>query len=376
MSKDVSDAVKGLDRKAAALKIQSSITDLPPIDQKEAHKLPPIKKAKKLIEIPMPLPDQLIEGVLHKGSTMIYGGGAKTNKTFALMDMGISVATGRDWWNLKTAKGKVLYLDFELPEVFFANRLNKIADEKKVSVEELADLDVWNLRGHATDMSELTEEILERIKETKYSLIIVDPIYKVLGERDENSAGDINSLLNEFEKIAVASGASVVAGHHFSKGSQAGKEAMDRVSGSGVFARSPDAMVTITKHEEKDAYTVEATLRHLKSLDPFCVEWKYPLMVRNSNLDPQKLKKPGAAQRRFTDKQVFDLLNDGPLTTGEWKAKAKKELGMSDRAFADYKAGLVNAKMVHQPQGKNGSWHQGAPLVQQAQTPTAQPPKK
>lgn len=245
-----------------------------------------------------------------------------------------------------------------------------------LSAEELADLDVWNLRGHATDMSELTEEILERITDTKYSLIIVDPIYKVLGERDENSAGDINSLLNEFERIAVASGASVVAGHHFSKGSQASKEALDRVSGSGVFARSPDAMVTITKHEEKDAYTVETTLRHLKSLDPFCVEWKYPLMVRNASLDPAKLKKPGAAQKRFTDKQVFELLDEGPLTTGEWKAKAKRELGMSDRTFADYKAGLVSAKMVHQPEGKSGSWHSGGPPVQQTQTPSAQPPKK
>jgi hypothetical protein len=307
---------------------------------------------------------------------MIYGGGAKTNKTFALMDMAISVAAGREWWNLKTIKGKVLYMDFELPEAFFANRLNKIADEKKVAVDELKDLDVWNLRGHATDMSELTEEILNRIKTTEYSLIICDPIYKVLGDRDENSAGDINSLLNEFEMIAVESGAAIVAGHHFSKGAQGNKEALDRVSGSGVFARSPDAMVTITKHQEKDAYTVETTLRHLKSLDPFCVEWKYPLMVRNASLDPAKLKKPGAAQKKFSDDEFLDLLMDGALTTGKWKEKAMQELKMSDGTFNSYKKRLITDSKVHQVPGKVAVWQLGPPVVQQTQKHIAQPKKE
>jgi hypothetical protein len=293
------------------------------------------------------------------------------------MDMAISVAAGRDWWNLKTTKGKVLYMDFELPEVFFANRLNKIADEKKVAVDELKDLDVWNLRGHATDMSELTEEILNRIKTTEYSLIICDPIYKVLGDRDENSAGDINSLLNEFEMIAVESGAAIVAGHHFSKGSQGSKEALDRVSGSGVFARSPDAMVTITKHEEKDAYTVETTLRHLKSLDPFCVEWKYPLMVRNASLDPAKLKKPGAAQKKYSDAELIAFLHDKPLASGVWGKLAEEKFGMKNRTFMAYKSRLKDEGVVEE---ENGLWRltfrQSGRSVQQTQTHIAQPKKE
>lgn len=36
-------------------------------------------------------------------------------------------------------------------------------------------------------------------------LIAIDPIYKVMGKRDEKSAGDINSLMNELDKLAVAS---------------------------------------------------------------------------------------------------------------------------------------------------------------------------
>lgn len=76
----------------------------------------------------------------------------------------------------------------------------------------------------------------------------------------------------------------------------AGKEAMDRVSGSGVFSHSPDALVTITRHEQRDIYVVEMPLRHLRSPDPFCVQWEYPMMVRAVDLDPTKLKRGGVAQ--------------------------------------------------------------------------------
>ncbi len=293
------------------------------------------------------LPTEIISGVLHKGSVMINGGGAKTNKTFALMDMALSVASGSAWWDNQTVAGKVLYVDFELSEQFWKNLLDRIVQEKGITQEQLRNLDVWNLRGHAADIDVLRDEILHRLSTTNYSLIIVDPIYKVLGDRDENSAGDITSMMNVFEKMAVDSGAAIVLGHHFSKGNQAGKEAMDRVSGSGVFSRSPDALVTITRHEQRDIYAVEMTLRHLRSPEPFCVQWEYPMMVRAVDLDPTKLKRGGGGQPKFDKNAFLALLNPTPLTTKEWKERAMAELHMSDGTFGTYKRTAANANKVH-----------------------------
>ena len=53
---------------------------------------------------------------------------------------------------------------------------------------------------------------------------------------------------------------------------QAGKEAIDRIGGSGVFARDPD-VITMTPHEEKDAYIIDLTLRALPQIQPFVVRW-------------------------------------------------------------------------------------------------------
>src|SRR5208282_4805856 len=98
---------------------------------------------------------------------------------------------------------------------------------------------------------------------------------------------------NAVESLSVESGAAVAFGAHYSKGNQAGKEAIDRISGSGVFARDPDTILNFTRHEETDAFTVDATLRNFKPIAPLCVRWQYPLMRRDESLDPAKLKKVG-----------------------------------------------------------------------------------
>lgn len=321
--------------------------------------LPPIEKASALIRRALPLPPELVEGLLYCGSTMIYGGGAKTNKTFAMMDLAVSVATGTPWWNLQTSKGRVLYIDFELEKRFFRARLEKISNAKGVTLEAMDDIDVWNLRGHAADLSTLVEEIIERGRTTSYSLIIIDPLYKVLGKRDENSAGDINSLMNELDKIAVASGASIVVGHHFSKGNQAGKESIERISGSGVFSRSPDAILIITPHEEEDVYTVETTLRNHKRMEPFCVRWDHPLMVRSLDHNPAKLKVAGRKKEEYPADLLLIPLQEGSLTTTEWKKKVMDATGMGDGTFNGKKRKLEEDKRVIK--NDDGKWRTAIP---------------
>jgi RecA-family ATPase len=43
--------------------------------------------------------------------------------------------------------------------------------------------------------------------------------------------------MNEMEEIAIKTGAAVVFAAHFSKGNQAAKSSIDRISGSGCFCK-------------------------------------------------------------------------------------------------------------------------------------------
>jgi hypothetical protein len=294
--------------------------------------LPPIEDTAELISKPLDLPDDVIEGVLHRGAKMVLGGASKSFKTWTLTDLAISVATGTDWLGkFATHRGRVLYINLELPRSWFTKRVRIVCDERQINLES-GYLKVWNLRGYAADLSKLLPELLREIAPGDYVLIIVDPIYKLLGARDENKAGDIAGLLNEIESLAVKTGAAVAFGAHYSKGNQSQKEVIDRIGGSGVFSRDPDSILNFTRHEAEDCFTVDATLRNHPPITPFVVRWEYPLMCVESALDPARLKQSGAAVKQFHAAQLSELLTR-PMSAADFRQVADDETGMSRSTF-------------------------------------------
>ena len=201
----------------------------------------------------------------------------------------------------------------------------------------------YTLRGMVDGIEKMSDMLIRDLIHHDFTLIIVDPIYKALGDRDENKAGDVASLCNELERIAVRTGAAMAFGAHYSKGNQAAKESIDRIGGSGVFARDPDSILTMTAHQEEGCFTVDATLRNFPPLKPFVVRWDWPLFTRNEILDPDQLKQPKRASRgasgqfelKFSENDIYDILqktNDGRKPT-EILNIAKEQIGMKDRTF-------------------------------------------
>lgn len=267
--------------------------------------LPPILPGGEFMGQPEPEPPQLVDGVLHQGAKMVLGGPSKARKSWSLIDLMLSVSTGSPWWGFSTCPGRALYLNFELPAFALQYRITRIAAAKGIA--DFTGFDIWNLRGHATDFSALIPKILGRIRDTGYSLILIDPIYKGLGSRNENDAGDIASLLNEVEQLAAKSGAAAVFGAHFSKGNQSGKESIDRIGGSGVFARDPDVILTMTPHEEDDAHVIDLTLRALPPVKPFVVRWCESIFITDREADPARLKAPQGNPKSEKAKATYKM---------------------------------------------------------------------
>ncbi len=267
--------------------------------------LPRILPGHEFMARPEDEPPQLVEGVLHQGAKMVLGGPSKARKSWSLIDLMLSVSTGSPWWGFPTRRGRSLYLNFELPAFALQYRLRSIAAAK--GIDDFTGFDLWNLRGHATDFTALIPKILGRIRDTGYALVLIDPIYKGLGDRNENDAGDIASLLNEIERLAVKSGAAVVFGAHFSKGNQAGKDSIDRIGGSGVFARDPDVILTMTPHEDDDAHVIDLTLRALPPVKPFVVRWGGAIFATDRAADPERLKAVQGPQRKDRPKGTYKM---------------------------------------------------------------------
>lgn len=194
----------------------------------------------------------LIDGVLRQGHKMLIAGPSKAGKSFALIGMCVSIAEGLPWFGWECAQGRVLYVNLELDRASCLHRFRDVYKAMGAVPNNLANIDVWNLRGKSKPMDELAPSLIRRALKTRPIAVIIDPIYKVI-TGDENSADQMAQFCNNFDKVADSLGCAVIYCHHHSKGSQGQKRSMDRASGSGVFARDPDALLDMIElHVSED----------------------------------------------------------------------------------------------------------------------------
>lgn len=200
---------------------------------------------------PPELSPPLIEGVLRQGHKMLLAGPSKAGKSYALIELCAAIAEGCKWLGFKCAQGKVMYVNLELDRASCLHRFKDVYNALGLAPSHISNIDIWNLRGKSVPMDKLAPKLIRRAQKKDYIAVIIDPIYKII-TGDENSADQMAHFCNQFDKVCSEVGCAVIYCHHHSKGGQGGKKSMDRASGSGVFARDPDALLDLTELEVTD----------------------------------------------------------------------------------------------------------------------------
>lgn len=241
----------------------------------------------------------LIEGILREGHKMLIAGPSKAGKSFALIQLCISIAEGRPWFGFDCTQGKVLYVNLELDRASCLHRFKDVYEALDQQPSNIGNISIWNLRGKSLPMDQLAPKLIRRAQKRNYKAIIIDPIYKVI-TGDENSADQMANFCNQFDKVCTELKCAVIYCHHHSKGSQIGKRSMDRASGSGVFARDPDALLDLLELELENmnedklqdapidtsqctAWRMEGTLREYPKFKPVDLWFEYPIHKVDTN---------------------------------------------------------------------------------------------
>lgn len=223
----------------------------------------------------------LIHGLLRQGHKMLMAGPSKAGKSFSLIELVIAIAEGIKWLAWQCERGKVLYVNLELDRASCLHRFKDVYTALGLSGQHIDNIDIWNLRGKSVPMDKLAPKLIRRAQKKNYIAVIIDPIYKVL-TGDENSADQMAHFTNQFDKIATELGASVIYCHHHSKGSQGGKKSMDRASGSGVFARDPDALIDLVELEITEALLKQEENKVICSIYERYFKQHNPVYLRDS----------------------------------------------------------------------------------------------
>lgn len=278
---------------------------------------------------PPPLAEPLIEGIIRRGHKMLISGPSKAGKSYLLIELCVSIANGMEWLGHQCHQGRVLYVNLEIDERSVLNRIESIYETLGLPPTNAGNLEIWNLRGKAVPLDQLVPKLIRRVKGRRFDAIVIDPIYKVI-TGDENNASDMGAFCNQFDKICAETGCSTIYCHHHSKGAQGGKKAMDRASGSGVFARDPDAQLDIIELEltpdirnnvaepGATAWRLESSLREFPNIQPVNFWFEHPVHRLDTSGELEKLFPTGSAQanlqksgkRSMTDEDKIAAVRD------------------------------------------------------------------
>lgn len=288
-----------------------------------------------LILNPPPLAPEIIHGLLRKGHKFLLSGASKSGKSFALIELAIAFSQGTEWFGFKCEKAKVCYINLEIDRPSAIDRFGIITDALKIDRRVIENIKLINLRGKAKPLNELVPELVKDLRDSQIDVIIIDPIYKVI-TGDENNATEMAQFCNQFDILCDKLHTTVIYAHHHSKGTQGGKSAQDRASGSGVFARDPDAIMDIVelevdddfKNKEADydapAWNVECVTREFKKPKDRKVWFKFPLHIVDTSGQLDKFypkgdihnavkNSPSAIKSRMKEQlpDAYQLLDDG-----------------------------------------------------------------
>lgn len=239
-------------------------------------------------------------GLLRRGHVGVESGPSKAGKSWHALELCVAVATGTGWCGFTCAAGVALYVNLEIDGRSCLHRLKAVAEAVDPSAdfgrEVAGGVYVLNLRGTAASTDEYADHIIGEANAIGgVALIVIDPL-GMYSDADENSNSQMKCVMASLNRIATETGASVLTVHHYAKGRAGGKLAIDRASGAGMIARSPDCIIDLAPLEPPDddaadalgdatAWRMTATLREFRPIAPVDLIFSWPRHLPSSSLE-------------------------------------------------------------------------------------------
>ena len=308
----------------------------------------------------------IIAGLLREGEIMNVIAAPKTGKSWLVLNLALSVATGRPWLDFPALPGRVLLIDNELHPETLANRIPRVADAMDLPLADVKDaFYVETLRGRLVDLYRM-EPYFRSLPVGFFKVIILDAFYRFIPrDTDENDNGTMANLYNVLDRCAAHLKTGFVLVHHTTKGLQSEKSVTDVGAGAGSQSRAADCHFVMRPHEEDGCLSVDAVTRSWPSPESFVIRKEFPLWVLDPALDPKNLKKPGQGSRGRRDDDA------GPPPAPRWtvesfvgrfvsaepKSKAAVLAAANQEGLSDYLAGRLLSKA--EARGLVHRWHLG-----------------
>lgn len=154
-----------------------------------------------------------VDGIIASGTLALFVAKSSAGKSFLVEYMAICMVYGHKFLGKKTKPLNVLIIDQDTPTNILEQRLNafdqhmkelNLYQKRRIFVESMKDLYLDN------------GSLLQRIKDTKAQVVIIDCLGRVAGSLNVNDLNDM-SAINVLKKAANDSGKTLILIHHISE---------------------------------------------------------------------------------------------------------------------------------------------------------------
>lgn len=291
----------------------------------------------------------VVKGLLQRASYAEVFGAPGAGKTFVALDVGYSVAAGRDWMGRKVHPGPVLYLAYE-GTGGMVKRAKALVQRYGAAPAPLYIVGAaFNLR-EKTGRAELGD-VLAALP-AKPVLIVIDTFARALMGGDENSAQDVGAFNSAVAALIESTGACVMIVHH------SGKDKSKGARGSSALLGALDTEIEVdgglvTTRKQRD---VEIAAPIGFKLVPLLVgmdedgDELTSCVVEAATAEAQGLERISGNARRAFDVLCEMSPDNKPIDYRDWLARCKDFLPATraNKALYDVKQALVRKGYISQ----------------------------
>lgn len=213
--------------------------------------------ASEFFSIPPKKLEWTVRGLIEQSTFVVLGGEPKTSKTWAVLEIALSVASGTDCFNSHEFtcyhERRPVYL-FLLEDGIFnvQARLTALGAAKGLSVEDLKDLPLYIRCREPLDLLQDSDSIIRTVldlDQERAGLIIIDPLRNAHAE-DENDSSSMKQVMERCIAIRNKTFCSVVINHHFKKMKKSDEESVGHsMRGSSSLYGAVDGIIGMRKIE-------------------------------------------------------------------------------------------------------------------------------
>ncbi|RYD17970.1 MAG: AAA family ATPase, partial [Verrucomicrobiaceae bacterium] len=283
-----------------------------------------------------------VEGVLTEGGASVVYGPSNCGKSFWTVDLGVSVATGRQFRDeLEVEQGAVVYVALEGSHGA-RNRVEALKLTGKLPrgapfflvFESVSLLEAGHDKRLAETIAQVSEQAGMPVK-----LVILDTMARAMAGGDENSGQDMTAAVASIDAVRAATGAHVLVVHH------CGKDEARGARGHSSLRAAVDTEIEVSRPDGETISTVRVTKqRDLEKGEPMPFSLEVVKVGENRRgkditscvvrheadfmaAQPAKKGRPPSATRE----ELLSLLPQ--KSTSAWQRAANEEYGMSKSAF-------------------------------------------